>query len=125
METTSHAEYFYPGALVAETETKLLSERSVEAAVQALPEGAYGFRLVDRVTQTATLEDGNTIDHVEWQNKSAMYYPGGLALTTTQIAELPGDHSILLSNMRSNEWPRVVKTRKGWFQPLLAGDSVI
>lgn len=49
----------------------------------------------------------------------------GESLTTEDVERLPGDHSILLSNMRGNDWERVVRTRRGNFQPVEPGDVVI
>jgi hypothetical protein len=49
----------------------------------------------------------------------------GEALTEADVAQLGDGHDILLSNMRGNGWERVVRTRRGNFQPVEPGDVVI
>ena len=85
MKRTHHAEYLLRGAFFPESSCAELPERSTEAALRAMPDSAYGFRLYDRVQQAATLEDGRTIEHTEEVDKSGMFYPGGERLDRAAV----------------------------------------
>lgn len=69
-------------------------------------------------------------DDSEWRpkqdgtRKTWRIYVGEL-LTNVEVAALPGNHETLLSNMRSNGWDTVVRTRVGNFQPFQENDVVI
>ena len=122
MKREQMAEYAFPGSFVSETSSELCRHNNADQI--ECPSGAFAFRFFERVTQTATLEDGRTHDHIERENVSGWYYPGGDVLTVDNVEALDGDYGILLSNMRSNGWDRVVRTRLGNFQPLNADDAV-
>lgn len=58
------------------------------------------------------------------KNKSGRFY-FGTVMTAEEIEADEGDNKILLSNMSINNWPKVVKTRMGNYQPLEKGDTVL
>lgn len=121
MRTQTHIEFYYPGALVAEAQAiEHRDPRKVD-----VPRCAFAFRFFDVAVQTATLEDGTTFHHRKTVNKSPMYYPGGVALTADEVNALAGDHEILLSNMRSNGWDKVILTRRGTFHPFNVESTVL
>lgn len=122
MKREQMVEYSYPGTFVSATSSEVCGHNNADQI--ECPDGAFAFRFFDRVTQTATLEDGRTQDHVERENVGGWYYPGGEVLTVDDVESLDGDHRILLSNMRCNGWDRVVRSRRGNFQPLEAADAV-
>lgn len=122
MKREQMVEYLYPGSFVSEASSVVCGHNNADQI--ECPDCAFAFRFFDRVTQTATLEDGRTHDHVERENVGGWYYPGGEVLTVEDVEALDGDHRILLSNMRCNGWDKVVRSRLGNFQPFDAADVV-
>lgn len=117
MKTTqTWVKFLFPGAFFSEDSSEKVSSRDISELV--IPEGAFAFSFHDVTTQVAKLEDGTEIPHKTGQeNKSGMFYPGGIKLGSMDVGYLHGDNRILLDNMRSNGWKHVVKTRVGNFQP--------
>lgn len=111
------AEYWHPGSLFAEDSHKQLRSRSTVEALAKMPNSAFAFRLYDVRVLTGTLEDGSSTEKRTTENESKTYYPGGAVYDVEGIRSLDGDHRILISNMEGNDWPVVVKTRLGNFQP--------
>jgi hypothetical protein len=112
-----YVEFYYPGSFFPETEIREIASRKTKVAA---PENCYGYRLFDReeVMQGKERLAGNA------KNFSGMTF-FGQTMTVADVAKLAGDHSILISNMRCNKWKKVVKTRRGNFQPVQKGDTVI
>lgn len=59
------------------------------------------------------------------RNKSGRFYIDAEKLNVADVEALPGDHTIMLDNMRCNRWPAVLRCRTGNFQPLQAEDSLV
>lgn len=124
-EITTYVEYLHPGSFLPERTAHPVAVRDAAQAATEAPRSAFAFRFFDMVCAVAEVDGeqvrlgGNEI------RRSGTYYIDAEKLTADDVAALTGDHSILLSNMRSNEWPAVVRCRTGNFQPLLAGDEVI
>lgn len=116
MTTKTYVQFLYPGTIVAETSTHEVADRSDPI----MPEGAYGYSFFSR---TETIVNGEKLIG-EVRDRSVYTYIGEV-MTAEQIERLPGDYRILLSNMRCNDWPVVVRTARGNFVPLLSGDRVI
>ena len=112
-----YVEFFFPGSFVSETSTQPVDDRR---AIADLPKGAYGYRFFAR----EEVKQGDEVLVGKNKDYSAYTFLGEV-LTAADIAKLPGDHTILLSNMRCNDWPRVVRTVRGNFQPLREGDVCV
>jgi hypothetical protein len=76
-------------------------------------------------------EDGDGSTSSKWEpandgsRKSYRIYIGEL-LTSAQVAALPGDHRILLSNMEYNDdCDPIMRTRCGNFQPFKESDVIV
>jgi hypothetical protein len=110
---------------MSETSSKEVKSREPKTILRHLPQHAFAFRFYDQTIKTVKI-DGEEEKHFGKQrNISPMYYPGGTSFTVEQIKHLPGDYKILVSNMEGNNWPLVVRTRKGNFQPLEKDDVIL
>lgn len=120
--------FLSPGTLFAESTVKPIDSWDVDTAVKMAKDvteryGAkpYAFRFSTRARSDKDL-DSKVIQ------TSPTYYLNGTVETLEDI-ERRNDpkESILLSNMRSNGWNRVVTTQTPyrWTQPLEDGDVVL
>ena len=115
METKHKVEFFYCGALFDESDTRVVKTKDPEKVV--VPEYAFAFSFYDVTEQEATLEDGRAIKYTESKNDDKVYYPGARVMTEKEIVKEIPDSNILVSNMKANKWPKVIKTRMGNFKP--------
>ena len=142
--TKTYVEFSYPGALFAETEDKEIITRDVKKVLKIMPKGAFCFRFYDMTSKEVTIDGeqetvfgkeknkkrpcrrtGPLFVFGKEKNKSGKYYPGATPYTIEQVKKIGKDFSILASNMECNNWPTVIKTRIGNFQPLEKGDIIL
>ncbi len=119
--TTTYLEYLFPGILMPEISTGPVSSRDPQRAAREAPPHAFAFRFYDVITTTVW-------DTPLWTgeiNASGRYYIDAEKLTIADVEALPGNHRILLGNMRINGWDPVLRCRTGNFQPLQDGDELI
>jgi hypothetical protein len=125
-ETRTHLTYLYPGSLFPEESAPVRVEViSVEEALRHSPDDVW-FAAEFTTTFWRRWESDGA---VEWRPmpggevvKRRVYV--GAVLSEEGVRALPGDHSILLSHMRCNDWARVVQTRAGNFQPFRDHDFI-
>lgn len=114
--TTFHAEYDLPGSFFGEAVSRELPERSVAAAKAAAPKSAFAFTLFECPDPVDLGPEYRVIP--KRQNVSGKHFLGGQIFTLEEIEALGrSEDSILLSNMRSNRWHRVIRTSMGNWQP--------
>lgn len=114
-----YVEFMYPGILFSETSETPVKRR--DSALVKKPNMSYGFRFFDR---EETKKNGEILIGRN-KNYSSVYFFGGEVYTLARVkAELP-NKDILISNMESNGYKRVVKTRFGQFLPLEKRDRVL
>lgn len=128
MLTQHYVEFFSPGTFVAETSVKPVESWDVDAAVEmarSIQErhGAtpYGFRFTTRGREDDELDSRQIA-------KSGMYYLGGKVETLAEVeARNDPTEEILRSNMRSNDFARIITNTNSWkvTQPLHDGDVVL
>jgi hypothetical protein len=120
--------YLSPGTFVAEQTQKEIESWDVEKAMGmargikerygAIP---YGFQFVTRERGEKDFDSKET-------KRSGTYYLGGKVWTIDDLKKRndPKD-KILISNMESNNYPRVVENNNSWkwIQPLRKGDVVL
>jgi hypothetical protein len=123
--TKTYVEFSYPGALFAETEDKEIITRDVKKVLKIMPKGAFCFRFYDMTSKEVTIDGEQETVFGKEKNKSGKYYPGATPYTIEQVKKMGKDFSILASNMECNNWPTVIKTRIGNFQPLEKGDIIL
>lgn len=119
------AEYLHPGSFYPEETTKQLGGSTVTEALDNCPAGAFAFTIYEIVVREGELEDGEKIVDRKKRNQSKRYYPGATLKTLAEVEAMWPDHAILASNMRCNDWPVVVLTRRGDYQPINSGDQIL
>lgn len=109
--------FLFPGSFYPEESTKEISSR--EEKIDA-PENCFAYEFWDRneIEQDGEILRGKAI------NKSGRYYFGEV-FDQQQVADLVPDNSTLLFNMKCNGWDKLIKTRKGNWQPLMPEDVVV
>lgn len=119
--------FLSPGTFVAEETTELIGSWDVDAARERAGHikeryGAtpYGFRFTTRARGDNDLDSKVVAT-------SCMYYLGGKVETLEEIeARADPKESILRSNMRCNNWPRVWTSTSGWrWTQALKDDDVV
>lgn len=108
--------FLSPGSLFPNEQHVEVLNRGVKVNV---PNNCFGYYFYDRAETTL---DGETL-YGQPKNKSGRTYIGEVVTIEQVEKELP--QSILYSNMRSNKWDKVVRTRMGNYQPIESGDTVI
>lgn len=129
--------FYSPGTLVAETSTREIDAWDIKKACQLAMtveerHGAtpYGFHFEIRVVAN-DIDDGfggKLKVQPSVVEKSGMYYINGVIETLEQIkARRTKKEDVLISNMESNGWDRVVTVtnRYRWTQPFEKGDHVV
>lgn len=118
-------EYLIPGSLFPESIVRDIEPRTVEAALAEAPDLAFAFVLFD-VEDAPDLGPDFAVTPKR-KNVSGRHYIDAEVFTAEQIEALDDghDYGILLSNMRGNEWPALVRCRTGNWQPLDEGDRIV
>jgi hypothetical protein len=120
--------FYSPGTFVAETDRQEIDGWYIDKAVEMSKKikqrhGAtpYGFQFITRGRKDNEL-DSKVI------KESKMYFLGGKVLTLQDVIDRndPKDR-ILISNMKGNNWDRVIVNDNSWriTQPLREGDIVL
>lgn len=122
---TTYARSLYPGAFFPEDETQEVSERDPAAFARNAPAGVFAFSFYDVASLDADIDGQPVTLRSRAFRESGLYYIDAEPLTVADIEALPGDRSVLLSNMRGNGWATVLRCRTGNFRPLEDGDVVI
>jgi hypothetical protein len=123
--TTTYVEYLYPGSFFPEESRRPVTERDPATIAREAAPGAFAFRFYDIVTTTVTT-NGPAIELRRGAvNPTGRYYIDAEKLTAADVEALPGDHRVLLANMRGNGWDPILRCRTGNFQPLEDGDVLI
>jgi hypothetical protein len=117
-------EYEFPGSFFPESSSRDIRVRDPRLAVELAPEGAYAFAFYDVADDLPDLGPEYAVSRKP-QNRSARYFIDGRLVTIDDVLALPGDHDILISNMRANEFERVVRCRTGNWQPFGDDDELI
>ena len=121
MKLKHYVEYYYCGILVDETESKEIKSRDIELIKTIMPKNAFGFSFFDK----AYTEEGGIKFSSKTLNESPMYYVGGKVMNENDVRNYLIDNKILISNMHSNNWKQVIKTRSGNFKPFTKKDILL
>lgn len=115
------------GSFVAEEKVLPIDSWDVNKAVEmasdiTLPynQRPYGFHFITRERGENDLDSKVTAT-------SGFYYIGGVVMDADQVKAMIPDSTILLSNMRINNWDRVIAAgpNRSWVQPLRSSDTVL
>ena len=123
--TKTYVEFLYPGALFVEEEVKEVNDRDVKKILKIMPKGAFCFRIYDQTSKETKVDGETRTVFGKEKNKTGKYYPGGRSYNLAEIKKMGKDYSILASNMECNDWPIVVRSRAGNFQPFEKGDIIL
>lgn len=118
MAIKQYVEFMYPGAFFSETEVREVKER--DPTKLEVPQGCFGYRFFER---QEVQEGGETLFGQPRNYSGTTYF--GKAMTIADVKREMPDAKTLISNMENNGWDKVVKTRRGNFQPLQLEDRVI
>lgn len=113
-----YVEFLYPGALFSETSVEEVAERDPRK-VQA-PRECFGYKFFDRLE--VRVGDETLIG--ESKNHSGTFYFGRVMTLEDVKREMP-EADILIRNMKGNGYDRIVKTRRGNFQPFTKKDKIV
>lgn len=118
-------EILFPGTLFPEEQVQEVLSRKPQTVAKKLPKGAFCFQFFDQICKEVIVDGETRTICGKRKNESGRYYPEGKVYTAKEIAALGPDYRILLSNMECNDWPKVVKTRCGNWQPFTEKDAII
>ena len=128
MLTQKYLTFWYPGAFIAEDTTIKVDEWSVDLAMGIVKEKKrrgeiipYGFEFTTRGREEDEL-DAKRIA------KSPFYWLGGEVQTLAQVKAIGGtENHILISNMESNHYEKIITNRNSWnwTMPLNETDIVL
>lgn len=106
--------FLFPGSLFAEEDSRDVKDRS---RPKNIPKGAFAYYFYD--IDVAEVEIAGKPQRVvsPATNESGRFYIGGEIYTLAQVKKLKGDYEALISNMETNDYPRVIKCRTGNWQP--------
>ena len=119
--------FISPGTLSSESTTKEIASWDTIRAVEMAEEinerhGAtpYGFYFTTK-GRTASELDSRVID------RSGFYFMGGHIETLQEVRAQSAGREVLIANMETNGWNRVVTTKRGysWAQPVHEDDAVL
>lgn len=111
--------FYFPGALVSETMEKEVKNRDIKKL--KIPDGAFAFCFYDifeTVHTNMTLQSGH-------KNHSKIYYPEARVMSLKDVKKEVSNPDILIRNMKTNKWPRVIRCRTGNFQPYYPKNCII
>lgn len=129
VDVVRYVEFLVPGSLYPNQVTQPASEvlkDDGDVDPSKVPASAYAYMFFDRVEGVARV---NGEDHKIFSmsfNRSHRCFINGTVYTVKQIREEFGDDGtkdILLRNVESNGWDRVVLCRTGNWQPMLECDE--
>ncbi len=121
--TVTYVRKLYPGAMVPEESVQRVQGRNPAEIVAAASKGVYAFQFIDRLEVAAeTGGEALTLASKD-RNASGWFYVDGVVFTRADVEQR--GLGVLLDNMRSNGWDRVVRCRHGNYQPFNRGDSIV
>lgn len=113
----TYIEYFYVGSFFSESSTAVVENRN---RPENIPGNAFAYRFFDREEMVV---DGEKLMGSPKNYSGTTYF--GEEMTLDDVIKNVPNSEILQSNMRSNGYKTVVKTRRGNFQPVQQGDTVL
>lgn len=122
---STYVEWLYPGSLFPEESVQKVETRNPNRMAKTVDASVFAFSYFDQTMDKITIDGEQQIVYGKRRNVSGRYYPGGKTFTAAQLKKLDGDYGILISNMEGNGWKKVVRTRRGNFQPLEKGDVIL
>lgn len=127
MQKQDYVRYYYPGVITSETTRAGVPDRDPKREADNAPAPAFAFSYYTVVS--ALVAHGNSGSELLLESpeieQSPMYYINARSLSAEDVSRLPGDHTILLDNMRANGWKQVWHCRRGGFHRRREDDVLI
>lgn len=121
--------YYTPGVFFAEDSTLPIEDGPdiVQRATAGAPAGAFCFTLQTVLIAPPVPDgEGGTLRVMpKVVERTGRYYLTGRLFDQDDLRELGGDYAVLLSNMDSNGWGRVILTPQHNWQPFSDGDVLL
>lgn len=106
-----YVEFLYPGVIISECSQVEISSRDIEEIY--IPNHAYGFRFLDK---THAIIDGTELVS-QPENYSNWHYEGEF-WSLEYVEEHMPHMNVLIDNMKTNNWNRVIRTHYGQCFPV-------
>ena len=120
--------FYSPGTFTAESTTKPIESWDVETACEMARQIEERYTSTPYAFQFSTRERSETELDSRVIETSPMYFLGGIVETLDQVkSRTTGKDSILIGNMESNGWHRIITNSNSWkwAQPLNDTDIVL
>jgi hypothetical protein len=114
-----YVEFLYPGILVSETSSREVKKREQP---RQIPRNCFGYRFFDR---REAVVDGEKLVGKPHKFSGNFYFGEAMTLADVKKLQPRDNYKILIGNMESNGYKRVVKTEFGQFMPIEKGDKVL
>lgn len=120
----AYVEYYFAGSFFIESSIKPTKDRNVKNL--KVPDEAFGFQFFDIIETTKTKNGKKITSKSNPLNASPIYYYGGEIMTIAEVRKkkIPNAHTII-SNMKANNWSKVIKCRTGNIRSFDKGDIYI
>lgn len=124
------ATYYYPGSFFAEDVTVAITAPTFEAAVRARDDsGWFAVEIKRTPMKVFRSDDGEERTLAAAKPVKVGKWIVGEAFTVDEVKQYAEDTGkdlhILIANAEGNGWPRLCLTRRGNWQPVEAGDTVV
>jgi len=117
--TRTYVEFYSSAVAVHAPETKQVHTRDLQHLT--IPVNVYAIRFFD--IKEITYE--GDVYKTDMLNVSPKSFIGGKAFTLGALREEHSDKTMLIKNMESNNWPRVILTEFGTWHRMEHGDKII
>ncbi|MFZ1258381.1 MAG: hypothetical protein WAQ25_02835 [Candidatus Saccharimonas sp.] len=114
---TTYIVYKMPGMLCTEEFVMVVGTRDPKRDATNAPAGAFAFFYFDIVNAMVEVDGEYINTKSDRRNVSKTIYLEATVLSYEEVEALPGNHEILLGNMRINGYSHVVRCNTGNFQP--------
>jgi hypothetical protein len=102
--------FLSPGSFTANETDVVVNDVFSQPVDIVFPENAYCFMVFERED---IIDGGETFNGEPKKIGKTYYHPDSIVRNAEQVECMNGDWKILLSNMRNNDWDRVIFSRWG------------
>lgn len=111
--------YYYPGVFMSETSVKEVKQRN-EKSIE-FPKGSFCCQFFDR---EEIVKDNEPLVGKE-KNHSGRFYNDGEVFNLEKLKKEHPDKETLISNMKCNDWEKIILCNTGNWQPFSEEDKII
>jgi len=118
-ETKHFVRFFFPGVFMPEETVQEVSDCDPKNVTA--PERCFAFEFFERTYG----EVAGEVLKGDVRNKSGRYYVAGMRYALADLEREFPTERVLISNMKNNGWPELVRCNTGNWQPLRPGDVLL